>query len=201
MCNSGSRYALSVSGCTDRFSGTLQPFISRNNWTAQQTEEGIIADPSYNWNLPGLDKMFEICVTKLSSLATKYIQCKSSKTMNNEFLSETISSRANLLIDAIEALSGDVVTGKTKSLSADPLQAAKQVHTQCTAVLAHLHSYGGPVNMVKPEAMMDKESLSQYIKLKTLSATDRSSKDCRLWCVTNCMQQVTTKEPVWQLAI
>eukprot|EP00892_Ulva_mutabilis_P006466 jgi/Ulvmu1/4191/UM019_0170.1 len=171
----GTRYVLSVSGCTDCFSGSLQPFISCNSLKSQEIK-GLYADPANHWTLPDVDTVLKISVPQLSSLACKYIQCKSGKTTDGDILFDIVSSKGKALVDIMEALSGNLVAGKVNSFSADHVQAATQVHAQCTAILAHLQRYGGLVNIVRPETLMDKETVLQYIRKKL-----PSTRDCQLW--------------------
>lgn len=171
---------LSVSGCTDCFSATLQPFISCNCWKPSPALEAPIVRPTHNLALPDASSVLEVCLPNLSSLVTKYIQCKTNKHVHDNFVEDIMFTKGKALIDAIEALSGKAVSGKLTNFSADPVQGARQFHAQCVVILTHLQSYGGLVSMVRPEALLDKECLLQY--LRSTSATDpKASRQCQLW--------------------
>lgn len=178
----GSRYVLPVSGCSDCFTGTLQPFISRNRWRPQRTVDGINASPDHDWALPDDSRILEIALPKLPKLATKFIMSKTQKDLNEDLLTTIISSHGKALIDVIEALSGGLVTGKLSCFSLDPVQSSRQIRSHYTAILTYLQKYGGLVNIVRPEALMDKDVLLVYLAATCSSAKcEKVRRECELW--------------------
>lgn len=171
-----------MSGCSDCFTGTLQPFISCNRWRPQRSIDGIDANPVHDWALPDASSILEIALPKLPKLATKFIMAKTQKELHEDLLTSSVSSNGKAFIDVMEALSGGLVTGKLSSFSLDPVQSSRQIHSHYTAILAYLQKYGGLVNMVRPEALMDKEVLSVYLTTTGSSAKcEKVRRECELW--------------------
>ena len=89
-----------------------------------------------------------------------------------------------MLHELLELLSGKKVPGRVNTFSGTRSAVAEQLLGQYAAVLAFLKQHGALMNAVKPEALMDADSLRALLRVREARATTPEQVTAlQQWCV------------------